>query len=231
MFETIFNNLTSNDVTSIQIGSSLISVVVALILGLVISMVYIVIAPKKECSQNFILSLVILPALVTIVIMLIGSNIARAFSIAGVFALIRFRSVPGDSKDITFVFLSMAVGLTTGLGFLTFAAAITVIICLVIVIVKKVGYGTPKRKEMKLRITIPEDMNYQGVFDDIFSKYTMICEMQKVRTSNLGTLYELYYDTILKDKVSDKEFIDALRCRNGNLTIQLEVKEYNYQQL
>lgn len=231
MFDTIFNNTEAATELSFQIGSSLLSVIAALFFGLVISLVYIFNVGKKDRSQSFILTLVILPALVSVVILLVGSNIARAFSIAGVFTLIRFRSVPGDSKDISFVFLSMAIGLTTGLGYLTFGAVITVMICLVIVLINKLGFGVSKKKVMRLRITIPEDMNYQGVFDDVFKKFTSECEMQRIKTTNLGTLYELHYDIIMKEIETEKEFIDTLRCRNGNLTIQLGIRENNYQQL
>lgn len=231
MFESIFKNTTKTTDLSINTGSALFGIAVALILGLIISAVYIYVSLKKDRSPSFILALVILPALVSVIILLVGSNIARAFSIAGVFALIRFRSVPGDSKDLSFILLSMALGLATGLGYLTFGAVITLIICLVIVLINKSGYGMPKKKEMKMRIVIPEDMNFNGAFDDIFQKYTSQCEMNKVKTTNLGTLFELSYDIIIKDKALEKEFIDAIRCRNGNLTVQLEVKENNYQLL
>lgn len=231
MFETIFKNTAKTTDLSINTGSALFGIAVALIFGLIISAVYIYVSLKNDRSPSFILALVILPALVSVIILLVGSNIARAFSIAGVFALIRFRSVPGDSKDLSFILLSMALGLAIGLGYLTFGAVITLIICLVIVLIYKSGYGMSKKKEMRMRIIIPEDMNFNGAFDDIFQKYTSQCDMNKVKTTNLGTLFELSYDIIMKDKTLEKEFIDAIRCRNGNLTVQLEVKENNYQQL
>lgn len=231
MFETVFKNAADSADLSINIGSALSSIAVALVFGLIISAVYMFVAYKKECSPSFILALVILPALVSVVILLVGSNIARAFSIAGVFTLIRFRSVPGDSKDISFILLSMALGLTTGLGYLTFGAVIIVIISLVIVLVYKSGYGISKKKVMRLKITIPEDMNFNGVFDDIFKKYTSYCEMNRVKTTNLGTLFELHYDIVMRDQSTEKEFIDAIRCRNGNLPILLGVMENNFQQL
>ena len=232
MFETIFNNnaVPVTDV-SMDIKSTLICIIASLLLGLVVSLVYILITTHKDRSPNFILSLVILPALVSVVILLVGSNVARAFSIAGVFTLIRYRSLPGDSKDISLVFLSMAIGLTTGLGYITFAAIITIIFCLVILLIKKTNFGFTRQVEKRLKVVIPEDMNFQTAFDDIFDKYLKRGEIQRVKTTNLGTLYEITYHIIMKDNVSEKEFLDELRCRNGNLTIQLGMMEQQVQQL
>lgn len=231
MFDTIFQSVGATQDLSVDVTRTILMVFVALVLGLVISVAYLFSTPKRERSASFIMSIIILPTIVAVVILLIGGNLARAFSMAGIFTIVRFRSVPGDSKDISFVFLTMAVGLSVGLGYLTLAAAITVIIGAAIVVIKKSGYGVVKQREKRLRITIPEDMDYQGAFDDLFAKYTAYSEMQKVKTTNMGTLFEISYDIIMKDQVSEKEFIDALRCRNGNLTIHLGVKENNSQQL
>lgn len=231
MFETIFENASSMVDLSLNVKSTLISIFAALVLGLVICVTYLATTAKKDRSASFILSLIILPTIVAVVIILIGGNVARAFSMAGIFTIVRFRSIPGDSRDISYVFLSMAVGLSIGLGYLTLGAVIAVIICAVIIIVNKSGFGVSKQKEKRLKVTVPEDMNYQGAFDDLFAKYTNHCEMQKVRTTNMGTLFEISYDVIMKEGISEKEFIDMLRCRNGNMTIQLGVKDNNVQQL
>jgi hypothetical protein len=231
MFETIFETASTTSYLSISISSVLLSIMVALLLGIVISAAYFITTPRKDRSANFTMSMIILPTIVAIVILLIGGNLARAFSMAGIFTIVRFRSVPGDSKDISFVFLSMAVGLAIGLGYLTLSPVIAVVIGIAIVIINKSGYGVSKLKEKRLKIIIPEDMNYQGAFDDLFAKYTSHCEMQKVKTTNMGTLFELTYDVIMKDNLSEKEFIDSIRCRNGNLNIQLGIKESNSQQL
>jgi hypothetical protein len=177
------------------------------------------------------MSLIILPTIVAVVILLICGNLARAFSMAGIFTIVRFRSVPGDSKDISFVFLTMAVGLSIGLGYLTLGAVVAVTLGAAIVVITKSGYGVTKQKEKRLKIVIPEDMNYQGAFDDLFAKYTSYYAMQKVKTTNMGTLFELHFDILMKDDLLEKEFIDSIRCRNGNLNIQLGVKENNSQQL
>lgn len=231
MFDTIFvNSMTSIDL-SINAISVLISILVALVMGVIVCMTYLFSTPKRERSASFVLSLVILPSLVAIVIILIGGNIARAFTTAGIFTLVRFRSLPGDSKDISFVFLSMAIGLSSGLGYLTLSAVITVIICIVIIIVNKVTAKNIRQKEKRLRILIAEDLNYEGIFDEVLEKYTSYFELNKVKTTNMGTMLELHYDLMMKKGVSEKEFIDELRCRNGNLTVQLGVNESSAQQL
>lgn len=231
MFDTIFESEVIAQGLSISVTSTVMAVLAALVLGLLISLAYLFSTPKKDRSSSFIMSIIILPAIVAVVILLIGGNLARAFSMAGIFTIVRFRSVPGDSKDISFVFLAMATGLAIGLGYLTLAAVVAVIIGAAIVLVKRSGYGVSKQREKRLRITVPEDMDYQGVFDDLFLKFTAYHEMQKVKTTNMGTLFEITYDIIMKDGASEKEFIDAIRCRNGNLTINLGVKESNNQQL
>lgn len=231
MFDTIFEELSLTSGLSISISSVLVCIAVALLMGIVISVVYFITTPRKERSASFVLSLVILPTIVAVVIILIGGNLARAFSMAGIFTIVRFRSVPGDSKDISFVFLSMAVGLAIGLGYLTMGVIITLVVGAAIVLVIKSGYGVSKQQEKRLRITIPEDMNYQGAFDEIFAKYMSYVQLQRVKTSNMGTLFELSYDIILKHDANEKEMIDALRCRNGNLGISLFIKETKEQQL
>jgi hypothetical protein len=231
MFDTIFTESMSSTDLSINAISVFIGISIALVMGILVCMTYLISTPKRERSASFVLSLIILPSLVAVVIILIGGNIARAFSMAGIFTLVKFRSIPGDSKDISYVFLSMAIGLSLGLGYLTLSAVITVIICAVIVIVNKITAGRIKQKEKRLRITIPEDMNYEGAFEDILIKYTDYHEMRKVKTANMGTMFELYYDIMVKKGVSEKEFIDELRCLNGNLTIQLGVNESVAQQL
>lgn len=231
MFDTIFESASSSIDLSISISLVLVCILVALSLGVVVCGAYFLITPRRNRSASFVLSLVILPTIVAVVIILIGGNLARAFSMAGIFTIVRFRSIPGDSKDISFIFLSMAIGLSLGLGYLSLGAVIAVVISAAIVLVDKSGFGISKQKEKKLRISIPEDMNYQGAFDDLFTKYTSFFEMQKVKTTNMGTLFELNYDIILKDAANEKEFIDAIRCRNGNLGIQLGLKECKDQQL
>lgn len=230
MFETIFQEAVTTDL-SISFSSAVLCILASLVMGIAISIVYHISTTKRNRSASFFMSLIILPTIVAIVIILVGENIARAFSLAGIFTLVRFRSIPGDSKDITFVFLAMAVGLCNGLGYLSLGAAVTVILGVVIIVICKLGFGRLKKVEKRLKITIPEDMNYQEAFDDLFEKFTAYHGLIKVKTTNMGTLFELQFAVIMKKDIQEKEFIDSLRCRNGNLSIQLGIEEYEYQRL
>jgi hypothetical protein len=229
MLDSIFFNPATD--IPMDLGKTLLCILVALFSGLIISIVYLLITPKERQSSNMALSLVVLPVLIAVIILLIGSNLARAFSMAGVFALIRFRSVPGDSKDITILFMTVAAGLSSGTGYLVLGGAVTLLLCMILIILSRLGFGTARKNEKLLRIIIPEDMNFQGAFDDIFEKYTGKCKLQRVKTTNLGTLFELTYQVSMKDEKAEKEFIDELRSRNGNLSIMLYAKENNELQL
>ncbi len=221
MLDTIFETTTGSTSLNIEPVDALLCIGVALILGLIISLIYIYTNRKKRFSTSFAITLVILPALVSIIILLVGSDIARAFSIAGVFTLVRFRSLPGDSKDISHVLFAMAVGLASGMGYLVFAAIITVIVGIVYFGLMMSNYGVLRNVEKTLRIMIPENLNYQGAFDDLFQEFTDKIYLDKVRTTNMGSMYELTYQIIFKKNADEKKFIDELRCRNGNLNILL----------
>lgn len=159
--------------------------------------------------------------------MLIGSDIARAISLGGVFALVRFRSVPGNSRDIVNVFFAMTTGLACGMGCILFAAVFCVGVGTVYFLLSRFGYAEKKSEAKQLKITIPENLNYQGAFDDLFEEYTDGVILERVKTTNLGTLYELTYSVELKPGINEKLFLDSLRCRNGNLNILLGIKEEN----
>lgn len=201
--------------------AGLTCIATGIVLGLIISLIYIFSDKEKKYSAPFAFSLAILPAIVTVVIMIVGSDIARAISLGGVFALVRFRSIPGNSKDITNVFFAMAVGLATGMGYVTIAVLVTVIIGVYYFLLGRLQFGVKRTITKQLRVTIPENLDYEGVFDDLFAEYTKRYELERVRTTNLGTLYELTYRVEMKQGISEKQFIDSIRCRNGNLNIIL----------
>lgn len=205
----------------INIGDTLCTMLAAAVIGIIIAAVYILITEKNRRSFSFIISMVMLPAVVALVIILVGSNVARAFSIAGVFALVRFRSVPGESKDISLVFMSMAAGLSCGLGYITLAFCVLAVLSVIVVVGFKVVAVCFKNTGKQLRILIPEDMNYTGAFDDIFEAFTSGATLEKVKTTNMGTLFELTYQVQMKKDADEKKFIDEIRCRNGNLKIML----------
>jgi len=178
---------------------------------------------KNGMSQNFAITLALLPPIIGIIILMIGSNVARAFSLAGAFSIIRFRSAPGDPKDIAYVLFAMATGLACGMGLFIYAVLVTVLLCALIAILSLINFGAPKSTRKTLKITIPENMDYEGAFDDLFAKYTTSHELKKVKTTDLGSLFELVYIVSINNNVKQKDFIDELRCRNGNLNISLSV--------
>lgn len=193
----------------------------AVIIGLVIGITYMFACKKSGYNKEFIVGLVLLPAIVSVVIMFIGSNVARAFSMAGAFALVRFRSAPGNAKDIAVVFFAMASGLACGLGYITFAVIFTVVIILVLVALSITDFADKNAGKKQLRITIPENLNYTHAFDGIFDKFLSSKELTKVKTTNMGTMFELTYIIEMNKDINEKEFIDSLRVVNGNLNITL----------
>jgi len=220
MLESIFATTTDN---TISISSAILGLVAAIIIGFAIGISYMLASKKKGFNLDFIIGLIILPAIVSVVILLIGSNVARAFSMAGAFALVRFRSAPGSAKDIAVVFFSMASGLACGLGYITFAAIFVAAIIIVLLALSLSTFGEKKSFSKQLKITIPENLNYQSAFDDIFSSYTQTNELRNVKTTNMGTLFELTFIVGMKSNINEKAFIDEIRCRNGNLNISLGI--------
>ena len=187
----------------------------AIALGVLASMVFCV---KKQQTNSLAVSIALLPAVVTVVIMMVNGNIGAGLAVAGTFALIRFRSAPGSARDITGLFFAVSIGLSCGMGFIAMAALFFVIFSAAVLILTFTGFGE-NRAARQLKITIPENLDYDGLFDDILSKYASSYELVRVRTTNMGTLFELTYTIILKEKSISKQFIDELRCRNGNLNI------------
>ncbi len=199
-----------------QVGTALICTGTALLLGLIIALVYM---SDGKYTKNFTVSLVILPALIQTIITMVNGNLGTSVAVLGAFSLVRFRSVPGNSKDISYIVFAMAVGLATGVGFVSFAALMTLVIGVTFLILSKTKFGEQKTLEKELKITIPENIDYTNIFDDLFTKFTKKISLETVKTTNLGSMYELHYKVILKDNSEEKKLIDELRCRNGNLPI------------
>lgn len=208
MFQSV---LTSTNVTVVQ---ALICVSTALVLGIIVALVY---SFKSSCSKNFALTLSLLPSIVGLLIMMVNGNLGTGVAILGVFSLVRFRSQPGNSREILAIMLAMAIGLATGTGYVTFAIFAVIIICAVWLIL----FSTPfwKNNHKELRITIPENLDYEGIFDEDFAKFTTHHELSRVKTTQMGTLYELKFHIVLKKDASTKELIDSIRFKNGNLPV------------
>jgi hypothetical protein len=219
MFESIFATAVAD--STITPARLVVSMAAALGFGLIISLVYMKTHETKTPSVGFALTLVILPAVITVIILLIGNSVARAFSLAGAFQIIRFRSAPGNPKDIAHVLFSMAVGLCCGMGFILYGAIATVVLCGVMLVLEQAKFGRAKSALQLLKITVPESLDYQNAFESVLQKYTTTYKRIKVKTADMGSLYELQYRVTTKADADEKEFIDALRCRNGNLNISL----------
>lgn len=209
----MFSSIIQTEMNAIAV---LICIGIALLCGLVISLVYHRIS---QASQNFLLTLVMLPALVCVVIMLVNGNLGASVAVVGAFSLVRFRSIPGSSLDILGVFFVMAVGLATGMGYAAFALIMTLLLSFVMTVLHLCHFGISKSRVRELKIIIPEDLNYTDIFDDLFESYTREHRLIKTKTTNLGSLFELTYHIQMKDQTKEKEMMDALRTRNGNLTI------------
>lgn len=202
--------------------------VIAGILGVGISLTYM---KTGKVSKNFARTLIILPVLVCVVMTMVNGNLGTSVAIVGAFSLIRFRSLQGSSRDIAFIFFAMTAGLTCSMGYLIYAAAVTVLVCVILFVLQVVHYGEKRTEEKDLRITIPENLDYPHIFEEIFEEYTKEHKLIQVKTTNMGSLYELRYQTVLKEKEREKEFLDAVRCRNGNLTVILGRIDMNEEEL
>lgn len=202
--------------TQITLSVFLICTGVSLILGLGSALLCMY---KSSCTQSFVITLAMLPALVQIVIMLVNGNIGAGVAVAGAFSLIRFRSVPGTAREIGLIFLAMAIGLANGMGYVILAALFFVIMAVYTLALTLLRFGGANESERELKITIPENLDYDGLFDDLFEKYTKSARLERVKTTNMGTLYELDYHVVLRGQQVPKAFLDELRCRNGNLNI------------
>lgn len=189
---------------------------VAIVLGVIIAAIYMA---SGTYTKSFVITLAVLPALVQAVIMMVNGNLGTGIAVLGAFSLVRFRSVPGTSKEIVSIFFSMAVGLAAGMGQLVYAVLFTVVVGAIFFLLCKSNFGKEKTDEKELKITIPENLNYANVFDDIFEEYTKNVKLVRVKTTNLGSMFELSYRIMMKKEADEKQMIDALRCRNGNLTI------------
>ncbi len=213
MFKSIFEN--SN---SLSIPTVLLCFTISLILGLIIAFTHM---KTSKYTKNFVITLAILPALVQVVIIMVNGNLGTSVAVLGAFSLVKFRSLPGNSKEITSIFLSMAIGLSIGMGEIVFAIIFTIFICAILFILSFTKFGESKEITKILKITIPEDLDYTKVFDDIFQKYAKETDLEQVKTTNMGSMFELKYKIKLQKNINEKEFIDDIRCRNGNLTILL----------
>jgi hypothetical protein len=206
---------------TLDLGIILLVLTFSLFLGFILAIIYAWTHRLEGFDRSFCVTMMMLPIIVSVIIMLVANNIARAFSLAGVFTLIRFRSTLQDTRDITFVFAAVAIGLITGLGYTGYAVVVTVFIGFVMLVINVSGLDRESEQRAKLKIVIPESLNYPHAFDSIFSSYLISYRLSRVKSTDFGTTFELHYFVKIKKDVNHKKFIDELRVKNGNLNISL----------
>ncbi len=220
IFTGIFNTTTS---MNISLEDFFICMVASIILGVFMAKVY---SYKEKSSKGFVVTLALLPIAVTMVIIMVNGNIGAGVAVAGAFSLVRFRSMPGTAKEIIAIFTAMCTGLTIGMGYIGFAVLFSLIACIFALVLNTSNFGEEKEHGTRtLQITIPESLNYTNVFDDVFERFTKKAKLVSVKTTNMGSLFKLSYEIELKDIGAEKELIDQLRTRNGNLEIIIGKQE------
>lgn len=225
MLDKLFRGLFDSDLVSvISITDFLLCLGFSLLLGLIMAFAYMY---RTRYTKSFVVTLALLPAVVCVVIMLVNGNVGTGVAVAGAFSLVRFRSVPGTAKEICTLFLAMGAGLIAGMGYLGFSVLFTVVMCAMFLLYNRLDFGAKKNADSykTFSITIPEDLDYSGIFDDIFAEYTVSHDLTRVKSTNMGSMFKLTYNVVLRDVSREKDMIDKIRCRNGNLEITVSKQE------
>ena len=225
MLENLFKGLFDTDLTAvISVTDFLLCLGASLVIGILMAFAYMY---RTRYTKSFVVTLALLPAVVCVVIMMVNGNVGTGVAVAGAFSLVRFRSVPGTAKEICTLFLAMGAGLIAGMGYLGFALLFTAVMCIMFVLYNRLDFGTKKNAAIfkTFTITIPEDLDYSGIFDDIFSEFTTSHDLVRVKSTNMGSMFKLTYNVMLRDATREKEMIDSIRCRNGNLEISVSKQE------
>lgn len=225
MLENLFKGLFDTELTAvISVTDFLICLLASLVIGVLITSAYMY---RTRYTKSFVITLALLPAVVCVVIMMVNGNVGTGVAVAGAFSLVRFRSVPGTAKEICTLFLAMGAGLIAGMGYIGFALLFSVLMSVAFVAYNRLDFGSKKNSETfkTITITIPEDLNYTEIFNDIFSEFTASNLLVKVKSTNMGSMFKLTYNIELRDVTREKEMIDKIRCRNGNLEIVVSRQE------
>lgn len=209
---------------AIAVPQFLLCMGASILIGVFLAMAY---GFQSRSTQSLLATLALLPAIVCAIIMMVNGNVGAGVAVAGAFSLVRFRSAPGTAREIGAIFLAMGAGLMTGMGYLGYAFLFSLVLGGMMMLLNRLHFGDRRnaRLEKSLHITIPEDLNYGDVFQDLLEEYTSRHEMVSVKTTNMGSLFKLHYHITVKNAAREKEFLDALRCRNGNLEIRLSRQE------
>lgn len=228
MLESLFSTGAGDAAGSVELMPLAVDLVAALVLGLLLSGAYRV---RNRHTRSLVVTLAVLPAIVCVVIAVVNGSVGTGVAVAGAFSLVRFRSVLGSARDIGFLFLAMCVGLACGMGYLSVACLTTVLVGGAYLVYQLAGLGGSASRDLALRVTVPEDLDYASLFDDVFDRYLTSCELQSVRTANMGSVFRLVYDVRLADGASERDLINELRCRNGNLEVALTHQEVSHEEL
>jgi hypothetical protein len=223
MFESILAST-----SSVAAGEFVICTCISLGLGIIIAFIH---SFKNEYSKNMLLALLVLPAIIQTVIMLVNGNVGTGVAVMGAFSLVRFRSTPGNAREITSIFLSTVTGLAMAMGYVGVAALLILVVGASTIAVSLMGLAMPARGTRVLKILIPENLDYTTIFDDLLEKYTAKADLDRVKSTNMGSLFELQYNVVLRAGANEKEFLDELRVRNGNLSISLGRPVVNREEL
>ncbi|MBQ4086687.1 MAG: DUF4956 domain-containing protein [Clostridia bacterium] len=216
-----FANVAADPAETFSVTAAILTFLFSALSGVLIGLTYRFTNREANVHQNFVLTLFMLPVIMSVIILFVGSNVARAFSLAGTVSIIRFRSTAGDPKEIGYVFFSVAAGLACGVGFYVYGFLFVVLLCAVMLLLEKIGFGAGKCAMRMLKITVPESMNYADAFSEVFENFTDTAKLYGVKTADLGSVFVLTYHVVLKKDTDEKSFIDAVRCLNGNLTVAL----------
>ena len=218
MLDSLFSSVLVGGSAAIGAGSFALCTIVSIVCGLACAFVYMY---RHSYSKSFVVTLALLPVIVQMVILLVNGNLGAGIAVMGVFNLVRFRSIAGTAKDIGSVFLAMAIGLATGMGYLGLAVVLTAVVGLLNIVYVSSPLGRTGGTAKRLKITVPEDLEFEGLFNQVLSRHTESFELRRVETTNMGSLYQLEYSVVLSPDASEKRLIDDLRCLNGNLKISL----------
>ena len=223
MLETLFKGIFDTDMTSvITVTDFLLCIGCALVIGIVLALGYMY---RNRYTGSFVFTLVLLPAVVCVVIMMVNGNVGTGVAVAGAFSLVRFRSVPGTAKEISMLFLAMGAGLIAGMGYLGYALLFALIMCVCCVVYTGISAKIAKQSGKVLNITVPEELNYNEAFEELLKSYTSHYTLLRVKTTNMGSLFRLTYQIVMKDPTQERALIDQLRCRNGNLEVSICIQE------
>ena len=225
MLDFFFRSLFRTDLTDvISFGDFLLCILCSLMIGLILAFGC---RYQGRCTKSFLTTLALLPSVVCVVIMMVNGSVGAGVAVAGAFSLVRFRSAPGTGREITMLFLAMGAGLIAGMGYLALALLFTVMMTAMNILYNRLDFGEKRNGERyrTLSLLIPENLDYGGVFDEVLRHYTTDYTLTRVKTANMGSLFRLTYDITLRENISEKELIDQLRCRNGNLEIMLSRQE------